>query len=166
MRPGIIALQRLDRLEAAQADARIDLDMGAHARGAVNDRALEHPGAARIDVLDGEIALHRGDGADRLADAAVVMAAAAEQAGLVEMDMGVDEARQHQPAGGVDLGASEASCGAIAAILPPEMPISTGAGRPGVAGRCGRQVEGGSVVMAANLAEAAGGKGSPRLCAD
>ena len=35
-RPGIVALQRLDRLKAAQADARIDLDMGAHARGAIN----------------------------------------------------------------------------------------------------------------------------------
>ena len=68
------------------------------------DGALEHFGAARIDILDGEIALHLGDGADRLADAAMVMPAAAEQAGLVEMDVGVDEARQHQPAGDIDLG--------------------------------------------------------------
>ena len=97
-RPGVIALQRLDRLEAAQADARIDLDMGAHPRGAGHDRALQHPGAALIDILDGEIALHGGDRLDGLADAAMVVAAAAEQAGLVEVDVGVDEARQHQPA--------------------------------------------------------------------
>ena len=137
-RPGIIALQRLDRLKAAQADARVDLDMGAHARGAVHDRALDHAGAAGIDVLDGEIALHRGDRADGIADAAMVVAAAAEQAGLVEMDMGVDETRQHQPAVGVDLAASQASFGAIAAILPPEMPISTGVGRSAGSRRCGR----------------------------
>ncbi len=36
-------------------------------------------------------------------DAAVVVAAAAEQAGLVEMDVGVDEAGQGQAAAGVDL---------------------------------------------------------------
>ena len=34
----------------------------------------------------------------------MVVAAAAEQAGLVEMDMGVDETRQRQPAADVDLG--------------------------------------------------------------
>ena len=32
------------------------------------------------------------------------MTTAAEQAGLVEMDVGVDETRQHQPPGGIDLG--------------------------------------------------------------
>ena len=78
--------------------------MGAHPRGAVHDGALDHLCAARIDVLDREIALHRGDRADGFADAAMVVAAAAEQAGLVEMDMGVDEAGQHQPAADVDLG--------------------------------------------------------------
>ena len=103
-RPGIVALQRLDRLEAAQADARIDFDMGAHPRGAVHDGALDHLCAARIDVLDREIALHRRDRANGLADAAMVVPAAAEQAGLVEMDMGVDEAGQGEPAADIDLG--------------------------------------------------------------
>ena len=97
-RPGVIALQRLDGLETAQTDARIDLDMGAHPRGAGDNRALQHAGAARIDVLDGKIALHGGDRLDGLTDAAMVMAAAAEQAGLVEVDVGVDEAGKHQPA--------------------------------------------------------------------
>ena len=103
-RPGIVALQRLDRLEAAQADARIDLDMGAHPRGAVHDGALDHLCAARIDVLDREIALHRRDRGDGLSHAAMVVPAAAEQAGLVEMDVGVDEAGQREPAADVDLG--------------------------------------------------------------
>ena len=103
-RPGVILLQRLDGLKAAQADARVDLDMGPHVRGAVDNRALDHAGAAGIDVFDGEIALHGGYRADGIADAAMVVAAAAEQAGLVEMDMGVDETGQHQLAADVDLG--------------------------------------------------------------
>ena len=68
--------------------------MGAHPRGAMHDGALDHPRAARVNVLDGEVALHGRDRADGLADAAMVVAATAEQAGLVEMDVGVDETRQ------------------------------------------------------------------------
>ena len=76
------------------------------------------------------------------------MAAAAEQAGLVEMDVGVDETRQHQPAGGIDLGAPRrTSFGAIAAILPPEIPISTGAGAPRRAGVAEDEIEGGCTFM-------------------
>ena len=78
--------------------------MRAHPRGAADDSALDHLLAAGIDILDGEIALHRGNRLDRLAKAAMAVAAAAEQAGLVEMDVGVDKAGQHQPAGGIDLG--------------------------------------------------------------
>ena len=103
-RPGVVALEHLDRLNAAQSDARIDLDMGPHPRGAVNDGALEHAGAAGIDVLDREVALHAGDGANGLIDAAVIMPTAAEQAGLVEVNVGVDKAGQHQPAVDMDFG--------------------------------------------------------------
>ena len=102
-RPGIVALQRLHGLEAAQADAWIDLDMGAHAGRAVHDRALDHPGAARIDILDAEVPFHRRHGADGIAKTAVIVPAAFEQAGLVEMDVSVDEAGQGQSAADVDL---------------------------------------------------------------
>src|SRR6267142_7118755 len=102
-RPGVVAPERLDRLEATQPDARIDLDMGPHPRGAVNDGALEHAGAAGIDILHREVALHAGDGANGLIDAAVIMPAAAEQAGLVEVNVAVDKAGQHQPAVDLDL---------------------------------------------------------------
>src|SRR5260370_40503754 len=102
-RPGVVALERLDRLKAAQSDARIDLDMGPHPRGAVDDGALERAGGAGIDVLDREVALPAGDGANGLIDAAVVVPAAAEQAGLVEVNVGVDKAGQHQPAIDIDL---------------------------------------------------------------
>ena len=103
-RPGIVALQRLDRLEAAQRDARIDFHMGAHPRGAMHDGALDHPRAARIDVFHREIALHGRDRGDGLSHAAMVVPATAEQAGLVEMNMGVDETGQREPAADVDLG--------------------------------------------------------------
>src|SRR5262249_13344183 len=56
-RPRIIALEPRDRVEAAEPDARIDLDMRAHARRALHDRLLERAAPARIDVLLGEIAL-------------------------------------------------------------------------------------------------------------
>ncbi|MGY3507580.1 hypothetical protein ACVIQY_000555 [Bradyrhizobium sp. USDA 3051] len=103
-RPGIVTLQRLHRLEAAQSDAGIDLDVGSHARGAVDDSTFEYPGAARVDVLDRETLLHLGDGADRFGDAAVIMPAAAEQAGLVEMDVAVDEAGQGEASADIDFG--------------------------------------------------------------
>ena len=103
-RPGIVALQRLDRLETAQADAWIDLDMGAHPGGTVHDGAFDHLCAARIDVFHREIPFHRRDRGDRLRHAAMVVAAAAKQAGLVEVDVGVDEAGQGEPAADVDLG--------------------------------------------------------------
>src|SRR3954471_18712997 len=78
--------------------------MGAHPRGAVHDGALEHPRAAGIDVLDGEIALHGGDRRDRLAHGGMVMATAAEQAGLVEMNVGIDEAGEREFATDLDFG--------------------------------------------------------------
>ncbi len=56
MRPGVIARQLLDRVEPDHADARIKLDMGAHMHGAVADAALQRLLAARVDVLDGEVA--------------------------------------------------------------------------------------------------------------
>ncbi|MFK4498202.1 hypothetical protein ABIF86_002493 [Bradyrhizobium japonicum] len=101
--PGIVALQRLDGLEAAQGNARVDLDMGPHARRAVHDGAFEHFCAARVDVLDRKVLLHSGHGADRVRDAAVIVPAAAEQASLVEMDVGIDEPGQGEAPADIDL---------------------------------------------------------------
>ncbi len=78
--------------------------MGAHPRGAMHDGPLDHLRAARVDVFDREIALHGRDRGDGLRHAAMVVPAAAEQAGLVEVDVGVDEAGQSEPAADVDLG--------------------------------------------------------------
>lgn len=102
-RPGVIALEPLDRFEAAQTDARVDLDMGTHPRRAVDDGALEHLCAACIDIVDAEIPLHRRNGTDGITERAVDVPAAFEQARLVEMDVGVDEAGQGQPPPDIDL---------------------------------------------------------------
>ena len=125
--PGVIAFERLDRLEAAQSDARVDLDMRPHPRGAVQNRALEHAGAAGIDILDGKVALHGCDGANGLVDAAMVMSAAAEQAGLVEVDVAIDKTGQHESAVDIDLAACR--------IQPRRDRGNPAAGYPDIEGR-------------------------------
>ncbi len=94
----------------------------------------------------------------------MVVAAAAEQAGLVEMDVGVDEARQHQPAGDVDLdrfaGERRRNRRDLAAQYADVDRLGRSP-RPGVAED---EIEGGSRKHGGNLAEAAG-RGSSRLCA-
>ena len=102
-RPGVIALELFDGREAAQAGARVDLHMRAHVGGPFQDRLLEHARPALVDVLDREAALQLRDGLDGRSEIAVVMRAAAEQAGLVEMNVSVDEAREDQPSAGGNL---------------------------------------------------------------
>ena len=97
-RPGVVPLQALNGCEAFQSDARIDLDMRAHARGALHDRLLQRAPAARVDIVLREGALGGGDLRDRLLQRALLAMAAIENAGLVEMDVGLDEARL-SPAG-------------------------------------------------------------------
>src|SRR5262245_23710541 len=48
--PGIIALERAHGVKAVEADAGIDLHMGAHSRRAMYDRLLQRPLRARMDV--------------------------------------------------------------------------------------------------------------------
>ena len=97
-RPGIIVFQLLDRIEAAQSDARIDLHMRAHARRALQDRLFERPLRTRINVLFGESALGRGDRGNGVIERAACGPAAIENAGFIEMNMGFDKSRQYQPA--------------------------------------------------------------------
>src|SRR4051812_47955693 len=65
-RPGVIALEAADGVKAAQRDARVDLDMRAHARRSLQDRLFERPPRTRIDVILGESAFGGSDLADRL----------------------------------------------------------------------------------------------------
>ena len=70
----------------------------------MHDGPLDHLRAARVNVFHREIALHGRDGGDGLRHAAMVVPAAAEQAGLVEVNMRVDETGQGKPAADLDLG--------------------------------------------------------------
>src|SRR6195256_2719885 len=170
--PGVVALERLDGGKAAQSDARVDLDMGPHPRGAGNDGALDHAGAARIDILDREVALHGGDGANGFADAAMVMLAAAEQAGLVEVNVGIDKAGKHELAVDIDLGAFRIQPRRDRGNPAIGYPDIDGNGRRRRHGTAKDQVKGGFRGHwgcefedgSAKLSEARP-KGSPRLCA-
>ena len=108
-RPGVVARERRDAVEAAHADDRIDLDMGAHAHGAVADAALERAPATRIDVGLGEAVLGPRGFAHGLGDRALGGLAAVEDAGLVEMDVGLDEPGTTSRPSASSVGASQAS---------------------------------------------------------
>ena len=101
--PGVVTRQLLDRVEADHADTRIELDMGAHMHGTVADAALERLFASRENILDGELLFGRRGDPHRLGDRALLDMAAIHDAGLVEMDMGLDHAGHHEAAPGVEL---------------------------------------------------------------
>ena len=101
--PLVLLDQGQHAFEAPQADDRVDLQLGAHVGGAVQDAFLERLLPALVDVLRRERLLDPGDLADGLLQIAALRSAAIEDAGLVQMDMGLDEARGDQPAAGVDL---------------------------------------------------------------
>ena len=92
-RPAVAVDQRPHAFEPAQPDLGIDLDMGAHAGGAVADALLDRARGALGHVLDRESVL---DGRDPLhgemREALGLAVAARQDARLVEMDMGLDEA--------------------------------------------------------------------------
>src|SRR3954464_14902863 len=97
-RPGVIALEGAYGVKALESYARVGLDMGAHARRTLDDGFLQGALRARVDVGLGEGALGRGHRFDRFLERPALAIAALENAGLVEMDVGLDEAGDHQPA--------------------------------------------------------------------
>ena len=97
-RPAIVVDQWQNAVEAAQADSGIDLQMGAQVGCALPDAHVEHAACPAGHVLFGEGALDRGDPLDRLCEIAALHFAAVEDAGLVEMDMGLDEAGRDEVA--------------------------------------------------------------------
>ena len=105
-RPGVVAPEPPHGLKSVEADARIDLDMRAHARGALQDRFFQRAAGAQIDVVLAEGALGRRHLGNRLRKRSVLRFAAIEDAGLVEMDMRLDKTGDDEPAGDVLRGAS------------------------------------------------------------
>ena len=126
-RPFVVGDQRLHAFEAAHADAGIDLDLRAHAGGAVHDALLEGALGARAHVLDRHVFLERRDALDRAERAALLRRAAVDDARLVEMDVGLDQARDRR---GIRrrrrFAASAASARSIATMRPCSTPISSG----------------------------------------
>src|SRR5260370_10626339 len=68
--PSVIPGQRLDGLEPDEAAARIDLDVRAHPRRALEDRGLQRRLRASVDVLEGEMTLRLLDPLDGVGDVA------------------------------------------------------------------------------------------------
>src|SRR5215472_6914731 len=78
--------------------------MGPHAGRALQDRGLERRLAALIDVLDGEVPLHRLDALHGVRGVAAALGSAAvDDARLVEVDVRLDETRRQQPTAEVEL---------------------------------------------------------------
>ena len=101
-RPGIFLDQRQHALEAAQADAGIDFQMRAHMGRALQDRLLQRARRAGVDVLGREAGLGLGGFGDRFVKIALVRFDAIEDAGFVEMNVGLDKAGRHQTAAEID----------------------------------------------------------------
>ena len=111
-RPLVVAGERLDGLEAAHADARVDFDLCAHARGAVQDAFLQRAFGALVGVLVGHGVLDRRHALDRGVGCARLRGAPIDDPGLVDVDVGLHEARAGQaPARVVD----RALCGEVRA---------------------------------------------------
>ena len=97
-RPGIIRLQPAYGIEPGQADLRVQFHVGAHVRGALQYRLIQHQGCAPVHIVFGELCL-RGPGLRYgFGQRAFVQPAALHDAGLVQMDVGFNQARQHEPA--------------------------------------------------------------------
>src|ERR1700730_14062197 len=97
-RPFVLVDARLYSLEAAQSDPRIDFDMGAHSGRAVRNAFLERSAGPGADVLDREVSLHRGHPLDDMGLSLGFRFAAVDDAGFVEVDVGLDKPAAHQPA--------------------------------------------------------------------
>src|SRR6516165_9527254 len=98
-------------MKSLKAYSRIDLDMGAHAQGTLQDRLLQGARGAPIDVVLAERAFGGGDLGDRLRKRSLPGLAAVENAGLVEMNMRLDEAGDDELAGNVLLGSIRIDAG-------------------------------------------------------
>ena len=100
--PRVVLRELLHRLEAAQARVRVHLDVGAHVGRAVHQAALQGVARARVHVLHREAGLHRRDALHVVALAALRRRAAIDDARLVEVDVGLDQAGRKKASAGLD----------------------------------------------------------------
>ncbi len=90
-RPLVLVDQRLHALDPAHPDQRIDLDMRAHARGAVLDAPFQRLARAFVHILDRHGVLHVGHALHGVVVASLFRRAAIDDARLVEVDVGLDQ---------------------------------------------------------------------------
>ena len=90
--PGVILRELLERIDALQPDIGIDLHMGAHGGAAMGDRSLKRRARAPVHILDREPRLHRRDPLHVIHAAIGRGFGSVEDARLVEMDVGLDQA--------------------------------------------------------------------------
>ena len=95
-RPGVFLLQPPDGAEPFEPYARVDLDMRAHAHGALQDRPFQRAAGPLINVVFAEGALGRGHLGNRFRKRSLLRLAAVEDAGLVEVNMRFDKAGDDQ----------------------------------------------------------------------
>jgi len=96
-RPLIIGDQRLHPLEPAHADRRVDLDLGAHTRSAVKDALDQSMLGPASHVIDRKARLQRRDLPHRADVASGFGRTAIDDAGLVEMDVRLDQPAAGEP---------------------------------------------------------------------
>ena len=90
--PPVLVDERQDPLQAPQSDDRVHLEVGTHVGGAVAQALLEGPDRTFAAVLGGELLLDLRDLLDRFFEIAAPRLAALEDARLVEVNVGLDEA--------------------------------------------------------------------------
>lgn len=127
--PGVVALEALQGADAGQADAGVDLDMGADAGGALQDGALEGAAGAGVDVVLGEVALGGGDGGDGV-DSVPWHGQRSRMADLSRWMWVSTKPAQTRRLSASKAGASAANW-PISAIRPWTMPMPTGSVRSG-----------------------------------
>ena len=87
--------------EPAQPDGGVDFELRAHPRRAVDDAFGQRRLGAAANVLDGKILFQRRDHLHRVDLAPVRRRNAVDDAGLVEMDMRLDQPGADQPPAGI-----------------------------------------------------------------
>ena len=101
--PLVLVDEGLDAVEAPQPHHRVHLQVGPHVGGALQDALLHRPHRPLAYLVGFEVLLGLGDLGDGLLQRSLDGLATVEQAGLVEVNVGLDEPRRNQASLDVDL---------------------------------------------------------------
>jgi hypothetical protein len=90
-RRAVVFRELADAFQPSQFDARIDLNMRAHMSGALQDRFLERALATFVNVLGRELLLLPRRFPNGFLDIALFRRTPIQDAGLVEVNVGLDK---------------------------------------------------------------------------